>query len=124
MKQRVIYVEKQKGTTIPGIAGPATAYLIEGMVVPQNCGGGRIASIWLEDGMLCFTKVDGEGNPMRNFGTKPMPQTQGKQKLLVADGAACPVQMVQGLLFDNTPAKEEPAKPAQNQQATNQGQRR
>jgi hypothetical protein len=109
-QQRIIFLKKQKGTSIMGIT--QLDFVVEGQQLAAERGGGRIGSMVLKDGMIYVRKVDAEGKPHRQFGAVAM--SGGKVKQLVADGIAFPAHLAAGMLFDDVEDEiAEPAKPAE-----------
>jgi hypothetical protein len=117
--QRIVYIQKQQGKTIMGIGQTAARYLVEGMKLPEDRGGGKIGSMELIGDLVYIRKVDDAGKPVRNFGKTAMPGNIQKQ--LIADGVAFPVTLCEGILFveeADTVSEQDPpvAKPVQMQQ--------
>ena len=112
MKQkRIVYIQKQQGKTIMGIGQTAARYLVEGMELPADRGGGKIGSMELLGDLVYIKKVDAAGKPLRNFGSVAMPRNLQRQ--LIADGVAFPVSLTEGILFVEEDVPE--TKPVQTQ---------
>ena len=116
MKRRVLYFKKDIGTIIQGIAGTSTAYIAIG----QPCsaagitGGGIVADMELENGMIAIRKKDKDGKPMRDFGTVDVAGTKVR---LECDGVMVPASKTNGLLFRDEPDElDKPAQPVQQGQ--------
>ena len=61
MKQkRIVYIQKQQGKTIMGIGQTAARYLVEGMELPADRGGGKIGSMELLGDLVYIKKIDAE----------------------------------------------------------------
>lgn len=114
-EQRIIFLKKPKGSSIMGIT--QGEYVVDGMAIGAEKGGGKISSMVLKDGMIYIRKVDAEGKPCRNFGSVALPGSQGQNKPLIADGVAFPALPGMVLLFEDVEAAdaEAPARPAQVQ---------
>ena len=119
-EQRIIFLRKPKGSSIMGIT--QGEYVVDGMAIGADKGGGRVASMMLKDGMIYIRKVNDKGEPVRNFGGVSLPGQQGRLKELLADGIAFPVMPGMVMLFEDVDS-EAPAKPAQGQQGGNQQRR-
>jgi hypothetical protein len=127
--QRIIFLRKPKGTSIMGIT--QGEYVVDGMSIGADKGGGRVASMALKDGMIYIRKVNDKGEPVRDFGGVSMPGTQGRLKTLLADGIAFPATPGMVMLFEDIEedpveksTEDAPAKPAQQTHNGNQNQRR
>jgi hypothetical protein len=96
-QQRIVYIQKQAGKGIMGIGQTAAKYLVDGMTLPADRGGGAIGSMVLQDGLIYIRKVFPDGRPCRAFGSVAIPGNV--QKALVADGVAFPAASCEGILF-------------------------
>jgi len=115
-QKRIVYIQKQQGKTIMGIGQTAARYLVEGMELPADRGGGKIGSMELLGDLVYIKKIDAEGKPLRNFGSVAMPRNLQRQ--LIADGVAFPVSLTEGILFVEENVEDfdpPPAKPIQQQ---------
>ena len=71
-QQRIVYIQKQAGKGIMGIGQTAAQYLVDGMALPADRGGGAIGSMVLQDGLIYIRKVFPDGRPCRSFGSPPV----------------------------------------------------
>jgi hypothetical protein len=94
-QQRIIFFKKQKGEVIYGI-GQNADWIAEGLEIPPDRGGGKIASMTLRDGMIYIRKVNPDGTPCRNFGSV---NVKGNVRQLVGDGSAFPAHLSAGFVF-------------------------
>lgn len=108
-QQRIVYIQKQAGKGIMGIGQTAAKYLVDGMTLPADRGGGAIGSMVLQDGLIYIRKVFPDGRPCRSFGSVAIPGNV--QKALVADGVAFPAASCEGILFVDEDVPDGPQDP-------------
>ena len=103
-QQRIVFIKKQKGQHIMGIGQMNADHLVDGMDIPIDRGGGKIASMTMQDGMICIRKDDKDGKPVRDFGSVNV--AGGTKRTLIADGVMFPASLCAGILFRDEEAAE------------------